>query len=84
MLKFITNLFGIKKAEPTPAPYKIETPPQPVDDTPVVNAVKPVVNGRKAPAAKPKDPVATGNQPKKAPQKKKVSSGANKSSKTKK
>jgi hypothetical protein len=79
MLKFITNLFGTKKAEPV-APYKIETPSFPVDTTPVVNATKPVVNGRKAPTAKPKTAVATGN----TPAKKKVSSGANKKSQTKK
>jgi hypothetical protein len=79
MLKFITNLFGTKKAEPV-APYKVETPAFPVQETPVVNPVSSVVNGRKAPAAKPKTPTATGN----TPAKKKVSSGANKKSQTKK
>ena len=79
MLKFITNLFGTKKAEPV-APYKIETPSFPVETTPVVNSTKPVVNGRKSPTAKPKTANATGN----TPTKKKVSSGANKKSQTKK
>jgi hypothetical protein len=82
MLKFITNLFGAKKAEPV-APYKVETPTHTVDghgDVHQVNSVKPVVNGRKAPAAKPKAAAATGN----TPAKKKVSSGANKKSQTKK
>jgi len=78
MLKFITNLFGAKKAESV-APYKVESPSA-ADAAPVVNAVKPVVNGRKAPAKKAKDPVATGN----TPAKKKVSSGAKKTSQTKK
>ena len=82
MLKFITNLFGTKKAEPV-APYKVETPAFPVQETPVVNPVSSVVNGRKAPAAKPKTPTATGNTPAKSPAKKKVSSGANKKSQTK-
>jgi hypothetical protein len=79
MLKFITNLFGTKKAEPV-VPYKIETPAFPVQETPVVNPVSSVVNGRKAPAAKPKTPTATGN----TPAKKKVSSGAKKTPQTKK
>jgi hypothetical protein len=79
MLKFITNLFGTKKAEPA-APYKVETPTFPVQETPVLNPGSSVVNGRKAPAKKAKDPVATGN----TPAKKKVSSGANKKSQTKK
>ena len=86
MLKFITNLFGTKKAEPV-APYKVETPTHTVDghgDVHQVNSVKPVVNGRKAPTAKPKSATATGNTPGKAPTKKKVSSGANKKSQTKK
>jgi hypothetical protein len=77
MLKFITNLFGTKKAEPV-APYKVEAPK--VDTTPVVNPGSSVVNGRKAPTAKPKAAAATGN----TPAKKKVSSGANKKSQTKK
>jgi hypothetical protein len=79
MLKFITNLFGAKKADAQPeAPYKVEAPV--VSTAPVVNSTKPVVNGRKAPAAKPKTPTATGN----TPAKKKVSSGANKKTQTKK
>jgi len=79
MLKFITSLFGSKKAEPA-APYKIETPK--IESAPVVNLVAPVVNGRKTPApkSKTKTPAVTGN----APAKKKVSSGANKKSPTKK
>lgn len=83
MLKFITNLFGTKKAEPA-APYKVEAPAFPVQETPVLNPVSSVVNGRKSPAAKPKTPTATGNTPAKSPAKKKVSSGANKKSQTKK
>lgn len=84
MLKFITNLFGIKQAEPA-APYKIEAPVLPVAEAPVVNPVKPVVNGRKQPAKKPVDPVATGNKPTRKPQPKKtVSPGANKTTKPKK
>lgn len=78
MLKFITNLFGAKKEQSAPAPYKVEAPV--ADATPVVNSAKPVVNGRKAPAAKSKTPSATGN----TPAKKKVSSGANKKSQPKK
>jgi hypothetical protein len=79
MLKFITNLFGSKKAEPA-APYKIETPTP--ESAPVVNSVAPVVNGRKTPTtkSKTKTATATGN----APTKKKVSPGANKKSPTKK
>ena len=84
MLKFITNLFGTKKAEPV-VPYKVEAPAFPVQETPVVNASTPVVNGRKAPTAKPKAATATGNKaPAKATGKKKVSSGANKKPQTKK
>lgn len=82
MLKFITNLFGAKKEEPA-APYKVEAPTHAVDghgDVHQVNSTKPVVNGRKAPTAKPKAPTATGN----TPAKKKVSSGANKKSQPKK
>jgi len=79
MLKFITNLFGTKKAEPV-VPYKIETPAFPVQETPVVNPASSVVNGRKAPAAKSKAPTATGN----TPAKKKVSSGAKKTPQPKK
>ena len=84
MLKFITNLFGAKKAEPE-APYKVEAPTTLVHETPVVNASTPVVNGRKAPAPKPKATAVTGNKaPAKATVKKKVSSGANKTPQTKK
>jgi hypothetical protein len=82
MLKFITNLFGTKNAEPV-APYKVEAPAFPVQETPVVNSSAPVVNGRKAPAAKPKAATVTGNKPP-ATGKKKVSSGANKKPQPKK
>ena len=71
MLKFIANFFGLKKAPESKVPYKIETPVE----TPVVNNVKTVVNGRKPPTKKTKNNVATGNAPvKKSSTKKKVSS----------
>jgi hypothetical protein len=82
MLKFIQNLFGVKSGE-SAAPYKVEAPTHVVDghgDVHQVNSVKPVVNGRKTPTTKSKTPAVTGN----APAKKKVSSGANKKSQTKK
>jgi hypothetical protein len=82
MLKFIQNLFGVKPAEPA-APYKVEKPTHSVDghgDAHQINSAKPVINGRKAPTAKPKAVAATGN----TLAKKKVSSGANKKSQPKK
>lgn len=73
MLKFIKNFFGFGPAEPTAAPYKVELPEKMTETPPVVvNASKPVVNGRKAPTAKPTTKVATGNRPTtKKPQNKK-------------
>jgi hypothetical protein len=73
MLKFITNLFGAKKAAPS-APYKVETPTHTVDGhgdvQSVVNPTNPVVNGKKKSAPTKTSNAVTGNTPAKKTAKK--------------
>jgi hypothetical protein len=54
MLKFFKQLFGSKPAEPTPVPYKVETPAAKVSEFPfpsVQPAIKPAKSEKK-PAVK--------------------------------
>ena len=65
MLEFLQRLFGTKKAEPTPAPYKVENPESKVAEFPFPS-VKPAVAKKpavKKPAAKTK-PVRKPRTPK--------------------
>lgn len=87
MLKLFSNFFGRNKPQEVQAPYKIETPTTPVVETPQVNPVGGVVNGRAKSAPKKvadtASGVSTGNVKKAAP-KKKTSPGANKKGTSKK
>jgi hypothetical protein len=60
MLKFFKQLFGSKPAEPTPVPYKVETPAAKVSEFPfpsakpaAVPATKPAKSKKKPAVKKP-------------------------------
>jgi ribosomal protein L21 len=55
MLSLIKKLFGAKESEPTPVPYKVETPTiqdAPVEGTVTKEAVQKAVKAAKKPAVK--------------------------------
>jgi hypothetical protein len=52
MLEFFKRLFGSKPAEPTPAPYKVETPAAKVSEFPFPST-KPAKSKKKPAVKKP-------------------------------